>query len=407
MGQANKPNISIIVLDTLRLDAFNKLESQKGRSLSGIGEFVFAGTCIAPSSWTLPSHASLFTGMYPSEHGAHETKTIKALDIAQIKLRRRTFVSDLNDTGYATYAISANPYVHPIYGFDEFKHFKTESYFTDLWGYTIEVPERLKPLLSKYRAQYGGNFFKIGFAMLRDDPGLIREVSGLPLAAALTLKGIAKKARARAIEGWPIEKGGMRVVKTVSGMRFSKPFFLFINLMEAHDPYTTSKKLKMDWATPFLKKPVDTSTIQLWKRLYAKASERAYDYAYSIVEDLVERFGDDQIIILTSDHGQEFNEHGYVGHGAVLHDEVVKVPLAVMLPKKFAKQERSGYSSLVNVRRFISEVLQDNVRAADYLYSGEVRAESFGVPAAIPKRSDIDMRKLNSYNKKVVRTFRA
>ncbi len=407
MARAGMPNISVIVLDTLRLDAFNRLEGRKGKSLSGIGDFAFLDRCIAPSSWTLPSHASLFTGMYPSEHGAHESKTVKGLDIAQIKLRRRTFVSDLNDLGYSTYAISANPYVHPIYGFDEFKHFEEESYFTDLWGYTIEVPERLKPLLAKYRAQYGGNFFKIGFAMLRDDPGLIREITGLPLTGALTLKNLAKKAKAKAIEGWPIEKGGRRIARRVSEMRPRKPFFLFLNLMEAHDPYTASRRLKMDWSTPFLKKPVDSATVQMWKRLYAKAAQRAYSYAYGIIEDLVERFGDNQMIVLTSDHGQEFNEHGYIGHGTVLHDEVVKVPFAVMMPKGFAKPAGKGYSSLVNVRRFISEALQRNVRAADYLYSSEVRAESFGVPAAIPKRDDIDLRKLSSYDRKTVRRFRA
>lgn len=407
MAQRSRPNISVIVLDTLRLDTFKRLEAQGGKSLADLGEFTSMEKCIAPSSWTLPSHASLFTGMYPSEHGAHESKNVKALDIAQLKLRRRTFVSDLNDLGYATYAISANPYVHPVYGFDEFKHFKAESYFTDLWGYAIEVPERLKPLLAKYRAQYGGNFFKIGFAMLRDDPGLIREVTGLPLTGALTLKNVLKKARAKAIEGWPVEKGGRRIVKSVSEMRLRKPFFLFLNLMEAHDPYTTSKTLKMDWSTPFWKKPVDSATVQLWKRLYAKASQRAYVYAYSIIENLVERFGGDQIIVLTSDHGQEFNEHGYIGHGTVLHDEVVKVPLAVMMPKGFAKPTRAGYSSLVNVRRFISEALQKNQHATDYLFSDEVRAESFGVPAAIPRRSDIDVRKLNAYEKKTVRKFRA
>ena len=400
------PNVSVIVLDTLRLDMFDRLE-RRSNGLAGLGRFTLVDRCIAPSSWTLPSHASLFTGMYPSEHRAHETRTVKGLDITRIKLRRRTFVADLNDAGYATYAISANPYVHPIYGFDEFKHFRAESYFTDLWGYAIEVPERLKPLLSKYRAQYGGNFFKIGFAMLRDDPGLIREVTGLPLTAALTLRNMARKARAKAIEGWPIEKGGRRIVKSVAEMRLRKPFFLFLNLMEAHDPYTASKVLKMDWSTPFLKEPMGANAVSLWKRLYARASERAYDYACDIIENLVERFGDDQIIVLTSDHGQEFNEHGYIGHGTVLHDEVINVPLAVMLPKSFAGPRIGGYSSLVNVRRFISEALQKNAHAADYLYSDEVRTESFGVPAAIPRRNDINFRKLNMYEKKTVRKFRS
>ncbi|MDE1850798.1 MAG: hypothetical protein KGH54_03330, partial [Candidatus Micrarchaeota archaeon] len=54
---------------------------------------IYIRECIAPSSWTLPSHASLFTGMYPSEHGSHETKSVKSLDIGKIKLRHKTIVS--------------------------------------------------------------------------------------------------------------------------------------------------------------------------------------------------------------------------------------------------------------------------------------------------------------------------
>ena len=125
-----KPNITIIVIDTLRYDMFKAIADAEKR-LEG---FVLLDKCIAPSSWTLPSHASIFTGMYPSDHGAHETTKIKALDVDKIKLRRRTFVSDLNSMGYKTFCISANPYVSPVYGFDEFGKFIEEPYFTDVLG---------------------------------------------------------------------------------------------------------------------------------------------------------------------------------------------------------------------------------------------------------------------------------
>jgi arylsulfatase A-like enzyme len=398
-----KPNITIIVLDTLRLDAFNRLKDTKGERISDLGRFACIDSCIAPAPWTLPSHASLFTGMYPSEHGAHETRKVKALDIERIKLRRRTFVSDLKALGYSTYAISANPYVHPIYGFDEFDSFEEESYFVDIWGSVVEVADRLKPMISKYRNEYGTDLLKISSAMLKEDPNLFFEA----VASGMLLTPIAalKKLKAKLIDRWPIEKGGRNIVKRVKGMKLGKQFFLFINLMEAHDPYTDSKKTAMSWATPFMKTPPDEKTVRLWKRLYARASQRAYGYAYQIVQDLVERFGDDQLIVLTSDHGQEFGEHGFIGHGTVLHDEVLRVPLAVLLPRGFGASKGKGYASLVNIEKFIFSLLEGDKRPMDQLFSKRVFAESFGVPAQISQLTGINAKKLASYDKAAKRRF--
>ena len=78
--------IAIIVIDTLRLDTFNELKDKKRYLLE---DFSTIDSCIAPAPWTLPSHASLFTGLYPSQHKAHETKYIKSLNIDKIKLKKK------------------------------------------------------------------------------------------------------------------------------------------------------------------------------------------------------------------------------------------------------------------------------------------------------------------------------
>ena len=150
--RSKRPNISIIILDSLRLDAFKKLDNE-----SLFKDFKRMEECIAPAPWTLPSHASLFTGMYPSEHGAHEAKDIKSLDIERIKLKKETFISELGRLGYHTYAISANPYVHPIYGFNEFDTFVEETYFTDVFGSVFEIPKSTKGIAAKYRNIYGND----------------------------------------------------------------------------------------------------------------------------------------------------------------------------------------------------------------------------------------------------------
>ena len=399
-----KFNISIIVMDTMRLDAFNRLSRTKGMELSRLGNFICSDRCIAPGTWTLPSTASLLIGQYASEHGAHETRSVKCLDIERIKLKSKTVVSDLKRLGYETYAISSNPYFHPVYGFTEFNSFKEESYFTDVYGSVVEVSRKLKPMIAKYRNVYGTNVFRISAAMLREDPNLFFE----SVATSLLLTPIAamKKLKAQFVENWPIEKGGKRMVATEKELKFKEPFFLLVNFMEPHDPYVGSPGKDFNWSTSFLKKKVDPGLLKLWKKLYLKASLRCYKYTIEIIKDLIERFGEDQMIMLVSDHGQSFNEHGYVGHGAMLYDEVVKVPFAVMLPKGFEGVESPYHMSLVNVRKFILAALQGNRKAMGKLYSKEVRAESFGVPANISFVKGVDMQKLRKHDRPKTRIFR-
>jgi arylsulfatase A-like enzyme len=398
-------NISIIVLDTLRLDTFNELRKIKGLELSRFGNFMRFEKCIAPETWTLPSTASILTGTYASEHGAHETKDIKWLDIEKIKLKSKTLVSDLKGLGYKTYAISANPYFHPIYGFDEFDSFKEEPYFTDVYGMVVDASKKAKLAAAKYRNIYGSDLLKISVSMFKEDPNLFFEA----VASSVILTPIAamKKLKAKFIDGWPVEKGGKRMVATEKKSRLREPFFLFVDFMEPHDPYVGSKDKDFDFGTSFMKKKFDMKLLDLWKRLYYKASLKCYKYALEIVNDLVKRFGKDQIIILTSDHGQAFNEHGFVGHGAVLYDEVARVPLAIMLPEGFEEVKSNDYVSLVNLRAFISAALQGDRKAIRKLYSKEVKSESFAIPANISFIKGVDIKKMLKSERLRIRIFRS
>ncbi len=399
-----KPNIAIIVLDAVRFDSFYKVVERRKINLEG---FAHIEKCIAPASWTLPSHASLFTGMYPSEHGAHETKEIKALDIDEIKLRKATIVEDLKAFGYKAYGISANPYIHPLYGFTGFDSFVEETYFTDMQGHTIEVPKRLKPLLARYREQYGGSFFKIGFAMLRDDPALITEIVGLPETGFLTLKNIAKRIKAKVIEGWPLEKGGKNALTNFIKFRPRQPFFFFINLMEAHEPYVGKKDMDFEWPTPFLKKQPSRELVELWRKKYMVGIEKAINYALNLYNYIIGKYRN-TIVIITSDHGQEFGEHDFIGHGVRLDDELVRVPFIIHLPDWMKYKKSSMYASLVNVRRFLNLAAKGEAESMKELYSKMVYAESFGVQSNMLKNAKLlgninleKLRKLDKYQKRV------
>lgn len=402
--KSSQPNIAIIVLDSVGFDAFYSVLKSRRRRLGG---FVHVEKCIAPASWTLPSHASLFTGMYPSEHGSHETKSVKALDIEQIRLRKYTIVDDLKAAGYKAYGISANPYIHPIYGFTGFDSFVEETYFTDMQGHMIEIPKRLKPLLAKYREQYGGSFFKIGFAMLRDDPRLITEVAGLPETGVLTLRNIAKRARAKVIEGWPIEKGGKNALKNFMGFKAEEPFFFFLNLMEAHEPYVGRKGMDFDWSAPFLKKQPAKELIELWRKKYTAGIDKALSYAIGVYDYMIAKHPN-SIVIITSDHGQEFGEHDFIGHGVRLDDELVHVPFLVHLPEWLEHKKSREYASLANVRKFLNLAASGDRKSMEALYSKKVYAESFGVQSNFLKSEKLagslnlkKLKKLDRYQKRV------
>jgi hypothetical protein len=147
--------------------------------------------------------------------------------------------------------------------------------------------------------------------------------------------------------------------------------------------------------------------MRLWERLYEKASVKAMRYGTELIRDLMKRFGDNQIIILTSDHGQLFGEHGFIGHGTVLYDEVIKVPLLVIMPKQFNKNAKAkGYQSLVNIPRFIEAVLAGDKDALSKLTSTSVCAETFSIPANIANINGVDKRKMAKFDKYQKRVFR-
>lgn len=108
----SKVNIVIIVVDTLRKDYAKPLE----RELRKLG-FISYDNAIAPATWTTPSIASLFTGLYPSYHWAHEKKDKKV--VTDVKLNSKTILTEeLSESGYETYLFTANPLIDPYFGYN-------------------------------------------------------------------------------------------------------------------------------------------------------------------------------------------------------------------------------------------------------------------------------------------------
>jgi arylsulfatase A-like enzyme len=144
----------------------------------------------------------------------------------------------------------------------------------------------------------------------------------------------------------------------LNNMALKDDFFLFVNFWELHDPYKgQSEKATQDNFTGV--KKMSESHIQYLREEYAREANHLYGHIDTLVEMLKRReLYDDTMIIITSDHAQAFNEHGFMLHGIYLYDEIVRVPLIIKYPKGKKFKARKGYQSLVNVPKLIEEVVE-------------------------------------------------
>ena len=279
----------MIVVDTLRPDHLSlyghprpttpRLDRRAERAV--VFERAFS-----TSSWTLPAVASILTGRLPSGHGARSlgdgedaerslaeaiergAKTFSPLDVAT-----PTLASTLADAGYTTAAITSNPFLDPKFGLDR------------------------------------------GFASYDQVP---RRKADAVTDAALA---------------WLRE-------------HHRGPFFLFVHFMDPHLPYRPPAELRGRFTAEIdshgnysaagvrsLRKALPE--LSAAQRAFLEAS---YDEEILFVDRELERLlkgldalgaGDSTLVMLTSDHGEEFFEHGGFEHGHSLYDEVLRVPLVV------------------------------------------------------------------------------
>ncbi|AFK22065.1 sulfatase-like hydrolase/transferase [Pyrococcus sp. ST04] len=316
------PNIIFIVIDTLRKDYAKPLEEE----LKKLG-FISYENVIAPASWTTPSHASIFTGLYPALHGAHETKAQKDLNV-KLSSRFPLLSEILYEGGYNTYMFTANPYINPKFGFR-------------------------------------------GFTKIED-------VLFIP-------KGKYKRLIWHLAKKWPLDKGASHFISSISKLEISheEHFFIFANLMEVHEPYLVFDKMGSEFKINLKTNRINQHLVQKWKKKYPKEVEYVTKKLIELVRILkIKNIFNDSLIIITSDHGQLLGEYGRIGHGTFLYDELLKVPLLVKYPKGYEVEHvwnRSKYISLVKLKPFILKIIENKLSDDSILYSDIVFAESYGV----------------------------
>ena len=287
-----RPNIIFISLDTFRPDLVGKLDKSQTPVTPHISalakESVVFKNAFAQIPFTLPSHMSMFTGLYPDAHGVvDENKSLPA----SIK----TLPQHLQQNGYSTFGFFTTDWLKKEFGFGSgFDHYE-RIYVSQNFTFADQVNDRaLRALASA-------------------DP--------------------------------------------------ERPFFIFLHYFDAHSDFT-NRKNKLPYfspnsfrndlnlpantdefcdvlgncATAFLqnlnkkREPLPPATVQTIFELYIRGAKYLDEELGRLFTALQSRrFFDESLIIVTSDHGEEFREHGRFIHSQS-YDETIAIPLIIRFP---------------------------------------------------------------------------
>ena len=338
------PNIVLISLDAVRADHLSCYGGYKRETTPFLNTFVKEATvyesAYTAARWTLPAHTSLFTGMSNSKHGISADWTnLQALDDRRIV----TLAEFLKSLGYQTAAYSSIEFIAPRTRLDRgFEHFEQVWTLLDsshvIYRYVNQLPEKLKTLV------WGINKFYEKF--LRSDKGA-RRINQM-------------------FKQW-LERPSQE-----------KPFFAFLHYFDAHakywppEPYRSAfikpeaevKRITKKHIAPWLhltgQQTISPEEFDILAKLYD--SELLYlDHTLKQLINCLAENGvlDETLIIITSDHGECFGEHGYYQHSSpCLHEPAIHVPLIIRYPEHFPTGQRIAVPvSIIDIFPTIVELL--------------------------------------------------
>ncbi len=341
------PNVVLIVCDTMRKDVLGLYGGEaRTPSLRLLAKDAMVyDNAIAPSPWTYPSHVSLFTGLYPSEHGVHETAKVKLLGLTRYHrvLKAKRLAERFSENGYSTDGISTNVMVSPFTAFDiGFQSFVS-------LDSTPKAKEKWASEVFSEARKLGSSPGAIAAALLKH--GKFSELYRYT-KAWMKIRQLEK------VSDYPLDKGAHMINDIFANSKWGRHFFKFINFVEMHEPYIGYKP-KETWDDFTGIRQIRKSKAKYLKRQYVLEAEYLDARLGEIVNTLKRRgVYDDTMLIITSDHGQAFDEHGYMYHNTYLYDEIIRIPMVIKYPnsKKFPK--KSGYQSLVNISNLIKSVME-------------------------------------------------
>ncbi len=347
-----QPNIILLVLDTLRSDF--TVDPDKGIPLlksikDNSEEWNIFNNCVSPASWTIPAHASLFSGVYPSRNGVIEGTDGSIPDYSFLydHYQGDTLPAYMKGAGYKTYSFCQNGLVGKDTSF--MRGVDLQIYSENEFQATYD---RMHKSLNVIYDNWGGDSarktLKKSFQN-HNTLSLLKEYYNLK-STTIKLKNLNMA-----------KKGGREVIKNLQNIKIEEPFFMFTNLMETHDPHDEFS-LGIGWQdTVFGNNAGYAKKVNGLKESYSSAVDEV-DFFLSNLFSLLKKLKvyEDTMIIITSDHGQSLFDDGYFGHCNFLYDSIIRVPLLIKLPQGRRLDIQQGYQSLTGIFDFIKTGIESN-----------------------------------------------
>lgn len=307
-----QPNIIIILMDTARASNFScyGYTRETSPNIDKIAEKgILFENAFTTSDWTLPSHGALFTGLYPSINGLVKVGNILGNNILTLPevIREKSH--------YTTVCITNNSYIGAMSGLN-----RGFDFFHEPVAHFQQVkPKILRKILWRLFGKWENEKYEIG---------------------AENTNKLAKKYIKRL---------------TFQG----KPFFMFLNYMDAHIPYLSPREFRFrflgkeinmtkvncvnkdTWGYLAGRVEMSSEDFQLLQDLY-DGQLRYLDYIVGDLTDFLKKSGelDNTLLIITSDHGENLGEHNLMGHVHNLYDTVLRVPLVLHYPEYLTRGKR-------------------------------------------------------------------
>ena len=280
-------NVLLISIDTLRPDHLGCYGHDRDTSpaLDRLAEEgVLYADVSSTAPWTLPAHASLLTGLYPSHHGVKD-------QIHRLKDETVTLAEELADAGLRTFGV-VNSF--------------------NVGGPAFRLGQGFETFVSVPEASY--------------DARTMRQVI---INAGPTVLAEAKR--------------------QLESRKGDEPFFLFLHFYDVHTDFTPEPRYRERFVRPYAGALTgDTRQLLKWRKEGTPLSEAdvrflkdMYDAEIRQLDDLLAGFFEyleeegvfeDTLVVVTSDHGEEYFEHGGVLHGRTQYQELVGIPLILRGP---------------------------------------------------------------------------
>jgi arylsulfatase A-like enzyme len=326
-------NVVLISIDTLRPDRMGVYGHQPmGTSTTPfLDRFTAEGArftgAFSTSSWTLPAHWAMLSGVADDLHGVIDDNA--PVPGSDVPLAAELF----RGAGYATAGFYSGPYLHKCFGFDR--------------GF------------DRYESCLG---FETLFDVVSTADGCALSREELGVEAART-----ERRAHEAITSDTVTRGAVDFLQKRAAAGDGRPFFIFLHYFDVHNDFIPPPPLDRSFGPPY-DGWVDGRGVMTDPRYHAGMDprdlahltalydgeiahvDRSLDRLFRSFEKLDPALLERTVVVVTSDHGEEFFEHGRLGHRHNLHESTVAIPLIIRCPGRVpAGATISGGASVCDI----------------------------------------------------------